>query len=138
MPRKKSEPKKVVLTDDNIKAKKAWRKKIVLACKKAGTYNEIFDLAIDELADVLVMRDSAIKSYKENGNKAIIEHTNIGGKTNIVKNPAITLIGELTQLSLSYWRELGLTPKGFKALGAEPIQNNDSFNLEQFLNDLGI
>lgn len=137
MPRKKIEPKKMIITDEDIKAKKTWRKKIVNACKKAGTYSETYDFAIDELTDILVMRASAMKSYKDNGNKAIIEHTNIGGKTNIVKNPAITLIMELSQLSLTYWRELGLTPKGIKALG-ESLPGNEPNSLEQMLEDLGI
>ncbi len=100
-----------------------WKRKIVNACKKAGTYKASFDMPISELADILAMRESAAIQYKESGNKAIVKFTNKNGSTNMVKNPAIGLMIQLDQLALKYWKELGLTPKGFKALGVDVVAN---------------
>ena len=121
---------------DNLALKKKLKSKIVKACKEAGTYKGTYDMVINDLADILVMRESAIKAYKENGNTAIIQHVNISGNANIVKNPAITIIIEINQLALAYWRELGLTPKGFKALGAVAVQGGEKNPLEEFLDEI--
>ena len=126
MQKKKESQKKEMISDSEIKLRRKIRNKIVKACKEAGTYKNTYDMVIDDLADILVMRESAIESYRENGNAAIIEHVNIGGNSNYVKNPAITIIIEINQLALSYWRELGLTPKGFKNLGAEVVKEEKS------------
>ena len=118
-------------------AKKAtWKKKIKAACKDAGTYEPFFDLAIDQLAGIMEARDAAQDQYKASGSHPVVKYTNKGGNTNVVKNPALVMITDLNQQALAYWRDLGLTPKGFKALGNETTKPSGSF--ESLLKGIGI
>ena len=94
--------------------KTEWVKKIKKACTDAGTYRPYFNLLIEELAQILEIRDIAQEQFAENGNTPVIEHTNKAGHTNLVRNPALTAITEQNQLAITYWRDLGLTPKGYK------------------------
>lgn len=96
--------------------KRTWKSRIKKACKAAGTYQPFFDSAIDALAGIMEMRDVAREKFDESGGKPVIEHTNNGGETNLVKNPAIVAILECESLSLSYWKELGLTTKAYRAI----------------------
>lgn len=137
-------PKKKVIQIDKAtpepetRLKRKFRSKIVKACKAAGTYRPEFDMVIDDLANILVMRENAIQSYIKHGNTTIIEHVNIGGNANLIKNPAVILIIEINQLALAYWRELGLTPKGFKSLGAEVLKDEERAGLDKLIEELGI
>lgn len=121
---------------NNDSTKKKWKRKITSVCKKAGTYRPTFDLVIMELAEIISMRESATEYFISNGNKTIIEYTNKSGNTNIVKNPAISIIIQLDQLALSYWRELGLTPKGYKALGADAIEQPKGNRFEDLIAEI--
>ena len=99
--------------------KNAWKKKIKQACEEAGTYEDFFDLAIEQLSLIMETRDEALKQYKASGGNPVVAHTNKGGATNIVKNPALQVINECNQQALAYWRDLGLTPKGFRMIQGE-------------------
>ena len=44
----------------------------------------------------------------------MIEYTNKAGATNVIKNPLLVLWMDLNQSALALWRDLGLTPKGYK------------------------
>lgn len=115
-----------------------WKYKITEACKEAGTYEPCFDHVIDQLAQIMKMRDKAIKSYEKNGGEPTIVYENTLGKKNVVKNPALVVIMECNTLALSYWRDLGLTPKGLKALGEQVGNKNDKKSLGDVLSSLGI
>lgn len=119
-------------------AKATWRKKIRAACEEAGTYEPFFDLAIEQLAGIMERRDAAMKQYKATGKHPVIQHTNKGGATNLVKNPMLVIMNECDQQALAYWRDLGLTPKGFKALGAETISLKKEASFEDLLAGIGI
>ena len=115
----------------------AWKNKITQACKEAGTYQECFDLAIKSLAEILEKRDAALEAYKESGAEPVIVHTNKGGATNMVKNPALVLWDDLNKSALAYWRDLGLTPAGLKKIRGEKSEEKKESALERALRDIG-
>ena len=106
-------------------------------CRDAGTYAPYFDMTIEKLAYILEIIDDATRQYKASGGNPVIVHTNKAKERNLVKNPALVVINELSATALSYWRDLGLTPKGLKSLG-ESIQKEGSESFENFLSNLGI
>lgn len=114
----------------------AWVKRITNACQNAGTYKDYFDDVIETLAGILEKRDMAEKAFKNAGSEIIVQHTNKGGSTNLEQNPMIRLINDLNRDALAYWRDLGLTPKGLKALNDSIVQEKES-TLERALNKLG-
>lgn len=104
-----------------------WIKKIRKTCENAGTYRPFFDTVIEQLAQILEIRDNALAQFKASGNSPTITHTNKSGHTNMVKNPALIVINECNQQALAYWRDLGLTPAGYKKLnGGEAIEQKQS------------
>lgn len=100
--------------------KETWKKRIMSACISAGTYQPFFEDVITALAAVLEKRDDAEKFYKESGEGPIVEYTNKSGATNLIKNPALAVWDDLNTTALTYWKELGLTPSGYKKLGEKP------------------
>lgn len=120
-------------------AKATWRKKIRAACEEAGTYQPFFDLAIEQLAGIMETRDQAQKQYKQMGKSPVIQHTNKGGATNLVKNPALVVINDCNQQALAYWRDLGLTPQGFRKLGNDTSSDKQKEGtFEELLSGIGI
>lgn len=120
-------------------SKRTWKRKIKSACVDAGTYQEFFDLAIDQLAGIMETRDAAQEQFKASGNMPVVMHVNKGGHKNVAKNPALTVINECNQQALAYWRDLGLTPSGFKKLGhdlTDAKKKDGSF--EELLSGIGI
>lgn len=101
--------------------KKRWKSRIKNATKAASTYQPFFDAVIDTLAGILEKRDKAQELYEATGEKAIIEHTNKGGATNLEQNPCIRLINDLNRDALAYWRDLGLTPAGLKKINEKGL-----------------
>lgn len=110
-----------------------WKEKIVLSCKDAGTYRECFVDAVNTLADILETRDEAKKQYKENGAQPVIIYTNKGGQENPVKNPILATVDELNKTALIYWRDLGLTPKGLKAIDESAVKVKKTTGLQEML-----
>ena len=118
--------------------KAGWKKRITEACELAGTNREQFEAVIDTLAGIMEIRDEAQKQYKASGGHPVVEYTNKGGHTNLRKNPALAVIQEMNTQALSYWRDLGLTPSGFKKLdGSVKLQvEKDAF--AELLSGIGI
>lgn len=120
--------------------KNRWKSKIKASCEELGTYRPSFDVVIETLADILARRDEALKLYKQEGGKPVIEYTNKGGSTNHVQNPLLKLANELNRDALTYWKELGLTPAGLKRLNEKAldlkVSNKKSF--ADVLEGLGI
>lgn len=117
--------------------KKTWRKRIEQACRDAGTYEEWFDDAIETLAGILENRDKAQDQFKAMNSNPVVMHTNKGGNTNIVKNPALVIINEMNMQALQYWRELGLTPRGFQAMQKAGFKKQET-SFEDILANIGI
>ena len=81
--------------------KKTWADKIRKACKDAGTYRPFFYLAINQLAEIMEIRDKAKEQFEESGGNPVVMHTNKAGHKNIVKNPALVVINECNQQALA-------------------------------------
>lgn len=96
--------------------KRKWKKKIEEACAGVGTYKEEFEDVISTLATILEQRDDVMKKYEEEGRNPVVAYTNKNGATNTSKSPYLTLWCDLNSQALAYWRDLGLTPKGLKAI----------------------
>lgn len=114
--------------------KQSWTKRIVKAMTDVGTYQPSFDDVIDTLAGMLERRDDVEKNMA--GQPLIVEHTNKGGSTNLEQNPAIRLLNDMNRDILTYWRDLGLTPKGLKAI-SDAIQKEIEDPLDAVLKKLG-
>ena len=118
--------------------KASWKKKIKKACEEAGTYQPFFDSVIDSLAGIMELRDNAQEKFEASGGNTIVKHTNKGGSTNIVKNPALVVLMDCNTQALGYWHQLGLTPKSYKAMTVSLNVKVESKSLEQALSELGI
>ena len=117
--------------------KAEWKTKIITACKEAGTYQPFFDDVINTLAAIMEIRDSAVEQYEKSGGNPVVAHTNKGGHTNIVKNPALAIINEQNQQALSYWRDLGLTTKGWVGITGNKTEKKET-TFEDVLANIGI
>lgn len=116
---------------------KKWITKIKRDCKKAGTYKPFFDEVIKTLASILEERDKALETFEATGGKVIVGHTNKAGATNLEQNPALRLVNDLNRDALAYWRDLGLTPKGLKAINEQALQEVKADPLSAALAELG-
>lgn len=119
--------------------KQTWKNRIKDACIEAKTYRECFDAVIDTLAGILELRDDAQIKFEEAGGKTVVEHTNKGGATNTVKNPALVVMMECNAQALQYWRDLGLTPAGLKRINEQALKEDGRKEtvLEEALKSLG-
>ena len=117
--------------------RETWKKRIESATKQAGTYKPCFDSVIDALASILEKRDEALKAYEASGEGPIVEYTNKGGSTNMVKNPGLTLWDDLNKSALAYWRELGLTPAGLKKLKDDALKSENKASFSDLVGKIG-
>ncbi len=113
-----------------------WKKRITRDVKAAGTYQKYFGSVIDTLARILERRDDAEELFIASGGNILVKHTNKGGATNIEQNPALRLINDLNRDALAYWRDLGLTPAGYKRLNLEAAQTKSNDGFEKILSQL--
>lgn len=97
-------------------SKKQWEKRIREQCKEAGTYQPFFEDIILTLSEILEKRDITSKQFKQTGSMPVVKYTNKSGNTNPSKNPILVLWDDLNKTALTYWRELGLTPAGYKKI----------------------
>jgi hypothetical protein len=114
-----------------------WKTKIITACQEAGTYRPFFGDVINTLAAIMEIRDSAVEQYEKSGGNPVVAHTNKGGHTNIVKNPALAIINEQNQQALAYWRDLGLTTKGWVGITGNKAEKKET-TFEDVLSKLEI
>ncbi len=117
--------------------KRQWKRKIKKACEEAGTYQDCFESIIDTLSQIMENRDKAQEQFEETGGEPVIWHTNKGGNSNLVKHPALVMVNDLNATALSYWRDLGLTPSGFKKLGESLTVKKES-SFEDLLAGIGV
>lgn len=116
--------------------KEEWQDRIREACEEAGTYQGFYEIAIEQLADIMAVRDKAMEQFEASGGNPVVAYTNKGGHTNLRKNPALQVINECNQQALAYWRDLGLTPSGFKKLDGAAIQKKEA-SFEELLAGIG-
>ena len=113
-----------------------WKKRITRDVKAAGTYQKYFGSVIDTLSAILARRDDAEALFIASGGNILVKHTNKGGATNIEQNPALRLINDLNRDALAYWRDLGLTPAGYKRLNLEAAQAKSNDGFEKILSQM--
>ena len=101
---------------DRPMKREAWRRRIRKACQEAGTYRPYFENIIFSLAEILEARDQVRKYYEDSGALPIVQRTNKGGHTNIEENPILVTYNNYNKTAMLYWKELGLTPRGLKAI----------------------
>ena len=119
--------------------KETWKKRIKQACQEVGTYRPSFEHIINSLAEILEARDQVMKYYKDSGAKPIVMRTNKGGHTNMEKNPILVIYDDMSNTAMAYWKELGLTPKGLKAIGDKAMKAGPKRNtLGDALRDIGL
>ena len=114
--------------------KAEWINRIKESMDKVGTYDEGFDDVIATLASVLEKRDALENEY--GAEPAIVARTNVKGATNLEQNPAFRLINDLNRDALSYWRELGLTPKSLRTINDEDMKGGKLDALTEALLEL--
>lgn len=93
-----------------------WIETIEKQMEKLGTADPSYQSAVETLADILEQRDKTKAEFKKSGGMPVIEYTNKGNATNMVKNPLLILWDDLNKSALAYWRELGLTPSSFRKM----------------------
>lgn len=118
--------------------KKTWIKNIKESCRAAGTYKPYFDDVIESLATILETRDAVLSQYIEDGAEPVIMYTNKGGGVNPTKNPYLVLFDEYNKTALTYWRDLGLTPKGLKAIDESALKEKKTDPLAEVLSSFGL
>lgn len=118
--------------------KASWIRRIKKACEDAGTYKPFFDYTIATLGTIMELRDDAMKKFKDSGGETVIEYTNKNGSTNMVKNPALTVVMDCHAQALSYWREMGLTSKSYKQMTGSLDVEDRGGGLDDVLSELGL
>ena len=106
-----------------------WKRKLIQQCKAVDTYQDSFLGAISTLASLLERRDEAYAEFVADGCRMMVERVSDRGAVNQAVNPLLKLWQELNRDALAYWRDLGLTPAGYKRLNLEAAQakSNDGF-----------
>ena len=104
---------------------------------EAGTYETAFDDVIETLAGILETRDEAEKQFRKMNSQPVVQHTNKGGNTNLVKNPALVVINEMNAQALMFWKELGLTAKSYQAMQKNGFEKKET-TFEDLLSGIGI
>lgn len=117
--------------------KNDWQNRIAQSCKDAGTYESYFDDVIETLAGILENRDRAQEQFETMKCQPVVQHTNKGGNTNLVKNPALVIINECNAQALTFWKELGLTAKAFQQMQNAGFKKQET-SLEDVLKNIGI
>lgn len=116
---------------------KKWKTKIKKACIEAGTYRHCFESVIDTLSDIMEKRDDALRLFEGSGGHTVVVQTNKGGNEYMAKNPALVIVDDLNKTALSYWRDLGLTPKGLKAIDEQAMKAQKKDTLAEVLKEIG-
>ena len=118
--------------------KAAWKNRITKACRDAGTFQQCFADPIDTLAWILSQRDDLIKQFEDSGGNAVVEHINTKNQVNLEQNPCVRLINDFNRDALTYWRDLGLTPKGLQQITGEATKATKVDTLAEALKELGV
>ena len=100
----------------------AWKRSITEQCKAIGTMKPAFEAVICTLADILEQRDATYEQFIKEGAQITIEKVSDRGAVNPTKNPLYVIWNELNAQALLYWRDLGLTPKGLKAISEDALK----------------
>ena len=96
-------------------SKKKYIEQIKTDMMSLNLYKQEYDATIDLLAQMYIDRDKALKAFDQEGCHYTIEKQTKNGFVK-VKNPLFAIVQELNNSIVATNRELGLTPKGLKAI----------------------
>lgn len=102
--------------DQEEKEIRKIKRNLVSKMKAVETYDVSFTQIIELTAKIIYDYEEAVKMFKKTGSKIVVTHTNKNGSKNLVKNPFYLSIEKLRDDSITYLRELGLTPTGLKKI----------------------
>lgn len=84
-----------------------------------GTYNQIFEPTIRQLAKAERELSKAEKTWRSNGGKMVAELTNKTGGTYTAKDPHYAVVDQMRKDILALRNQLGLTPNSLKRVQAK-------------------
>ena len=113
-----------------------WKRKIIQQCKAVDTYQASFSGAITTLSNLLERRDDVYDEFISGGCQTLVVKVSDRGAENQVINPLLKLWQDLNRDALAYWRDLGLTPAGYKRLNLEAAQAKSNDGFEKILSQL--
>lgn len=85
--------------------------------------------AIEATARTIEQRDEAWDAFVKDGCRYTVTHTNKADNTNIVKNPLFLIWRDLNMDAMTMWRELGLTPSGYRKITGDTQNQKKSSTL---------
>lgn len=100
-----------------------------------GTYNQIFEPTIRQLAKAERELAKAEKTWRSNGGKMVAELTNKTGGTYTAKDPHYAVVDQMRKDILALRNQLGLTPNSLKRVQAkqEAISAGRKSKLEELM-----
>lgn len=115
---------------------KLWKSKLKKDCKALGTYKPEFEAVIDSASKILAERDAVYQQFVDEGCQHLIIRITDRGKENKAKNPLLSLWKDLNDQGITFLRELGLSPRGYKAITDEIMKQAKPDALTQALKEL--
>lgn len=116
---------------------KVWKNKLTKDCKALGTYKPEFNAIIDTASKILAQRDLAYEQFVDEGSMALVQKISDRGAVNRAKNPLLQVWKDLNDQAITFLRELGLSPRGYKAITDEILKGEKTDALTQALKELG-
>lgn len=98
--------------------------------EEAGTYRPHFDSVINALSQILEDRERAREEWLNSGGSPVIQT-----EKGTAKNPYMAAYNDMNAAALNYWRDLGLTPKGLKAIDEQAMKPKPKSALADLLKD---
>lgn len=115
---------------------KQYRAKIIRNMKKLGIYRAEFTQIIERTAELYVLRDKFAEDFEMTGGRAVVNHTNKAGATNIIKNPFLVALNDVDTQLIVHERELGLTASALKKINEQGLRVKKTSSLAEVLKDL--
>lgn len=115
---------------------KQYKAKIIRNMKKLGIYRAEFMQIIERTAELYVLRDKFAEDFEMAGGRAVVNHTNKAGATNIIKNPFLVALNDVDTQLIVHERELGLTASALKKINEQGLRVKKTSSLAEVLKDL--
>lgn len=104
-----------------IKEEKELIAKIEERLREIGTFRPEFTETIKRTASLYILHEKIKKQFKKEGEKAVVEYTTKTGATNMVKNPYLSALNDVSGQLLAHEKELGLTPAALKKINESSL-----------------
>ena len=101
------------------------------------TYKPEFEKTITTLAKIYENYDEAMEQFEKSGGMFLVMKMKKDGSVETAKNPLYRIIEEMEERILSYNRELGLTPSGYKKIMNKFPKKEKKSGLAAALESLG-